>query len=192
MSLTPSEMLPLGTIAPDFTLPECEGGEVSLDQLMADHKALVVMFICNHCPFVIHIEEELVRLADDFQPQGVAFVAINSNDVTTYEEDSVPEMVKRKQARGYAFPYCVDASQTVAKAYQAACTPDFYVFDANRACVYRGRLDDSRPGNDVPVTGLDLRAALKALLAGDTIDKVQHPSMGCNIKWKPNVEGATE
>lgn len=187
MSLTPSEMLPLGTLAPDFTLPECEGGEVSLDQLMADQKALVVMFICNHCPFVIHVEEELVRLANDFQPAGVAFVAINSNDATTYEEDSVSEMVKRKHARAYPFPYCVDASQTVAKAYQAACTPDFYVFDGGRACVYRGRLDDSRPGNDVPVTGTDLRAALKALLAGEPIDKVQHPSMGCNIKWKPDT-----
>lgn len=184
MSLTPSEMIPLGSKAKDFTLPECDGGMVSLADISQGKVATVVMFICNHCPFVHHIESMLVSFSNDYMSRCIGFVAINANDVNNYPEDSVPNMSKKKQEVGYAFPYLYDETQEVAKAYQAACTPDFYVFDEDLQCVYRGRLDDSRPGNDVPVTGSDLRAAIDALLDHKPVSKEQYPSMGCNIKWR--------
>ena len=184
MSLTPSDMIPLGSAAPYFTLPECDGGMVSLEEIAKDRAAVVVMFICNHCPFVHHIEPALVSLANDYRLKQVGFVAINANDVDAYPEDSVPNMKLKKKEVGYPFPYLYDESQEVAKAYQAACTPDFFIFDKDLKCVYRGRLDDSRPGNDVPVTGMDMRMALDALLSGQPVSKEQYPSMGCNIKWR--------
>lgn len=172
-------MLPLGTHAPDFTLFDTQSGkDVSVAELKSDI-ATVIMFICNHCPFVQHVHEQLIQLADDYQSKGISFIAINSNDVKSYPADS-PE--KMKEA-GYPFPYLFDATQEVAKAYHAACTPDFYIFDKNLQCVYRGQLDDSRPGNNIPVTGKDVRLALDAILAGQTINAAQKPSMGCNIKW---------
>jgi peroxiredoxin len=177
-------MLPLGTKAPNFALPDTDGRIVSRDDL-SKSRALLIMFICNHCPFVKHIREELVKLAQDYQPKGVAVVAINSNDVANYPEDSPERMAQEARADGFTFPYLCDETQDVAKAYHAACTPDFFLFDANRKLVYRGQLDGSRPGNNVPVTGKDLRAALDAVLAGKPIPSDQRPSLGCNIKWKP-------
>ncbi len=184
MAETPSNMLPLGTIAPEFDLPDTVSGQVmSLADLKSD-VATVVMFICNHCPFVKHVQTELVRLAREYQAKSVAFVAISANDAASYPEDS-PTMMKEVAKRlGYPFPYLYDESQAVAAAYQAACTPDFYIFDGNLVLVYRGQLDDSRPGNDVPLTGRDVRGALDALLAGRPVDSQQKPSIGCNIKWK--------
>jgi thiol-disulfide isomerase/thioredoxin len=184
MSLTPSEMTPLGAVAPHFSLSECDGGTVTLSDVSQGKVATVVMFICNHCPFVHHIEPALVRLAMDYQDKNVGFVAINANDVVNYPDDSMPNMALKKKEVGYPFPYLFDESQEVAKAYQAACTPDFFIFDEDLSCVYRGRLDDARPGNDVPVTGVDVRAALDALLDGYSVSKEQCPSMGCNIKWR--------
>lgn len=184
MALTPSNMLPLGTPAPDFSLPAAAGGKVSLADL-AGSQLLLVAFICNHCPFVKHIRSALAALAREYQAQGVAFVAINSNDAAAYPADSVERMREEIRTAGYDFPYLVDASQEVAQRYDAACTPDFFLFDARRRLVYRGQFDDSRPGNQVPVTGSDLRAALDAALAGEPVAAVQRPSLGCNIKWKP-------
>ncbi len=184
MARTPSNMMPLGTVAPEFTLPDTVSGEAYSLKTLKGEKATVIMFICNHCPFVKHVNAELVRLANDYLPKGIAFVAISSNDVENYPDDSPEKMREVAQAEGYPFPYLYDESQAVAKAYDAACTPDFYVFDAALACVYRGQLDGSRPGNDIPVTGEDLRAALEALLAGKPITDAQKPSLGCNIKWK--------
>jgi peroxiredoxin len=187
MALTPSTMLELGTEAPEFRLPDTDGKTVSLDDF-AGAPALLVMFLCNHCPFVKHVRHELARLTREYQGRGVGVVGINSNDVTTYPDDS-PEMMKKEKAEvGYTFPYLYDESQEVAKAYQAACTPDFFLFDAARKLVYRGQLDDSRPGNPAPVTGKDLRAALEAVLAGTPPPEKQRPSVGCNIKWKPGKE----
>lgn len=184
MSLTPSNMLPLGTAAPDFNLLDTVSGKnISFDDVATD-KATVVMFICNHCPYVIHVNEEIVRVANDYQAKGVGFVAISSNDVENYPADSPDKMKTLAEEEGYTFPYLYDETQEVAKAYDAACTPDFYVFDGNEKLVYRGRLDDSRPGNGKPLTGIDLRAALDAVLTGGEISEVQYPSMGCNIKWK--------
>jgi peroxiredoxin len=182
MSLTPSTMLPLGTAAPDFRLPDTNGKNVSL----ADFKgqpALLVIFMCNHCPYV-HIRAGLVQLAHDYLPRGVAMVGINSNDVANYPEDSPAKMAAEVKTAGYLFPYLYDESQAVAKAFHAACTPDFFLFDRGRRLVYRGQFDASRPGNGIPVTGKDLRAALDAVLAGKTTSEFQAPSMGCNIKWK--------
>lgn len=176
-------MLPLGTPAPDFSLPNIDGKIVSL----ADFKkapALVVVFMCNHCPYVIHIQKELVRFAKEVQAKGLAFVAINSNDAKNYPEDSPKMMAKVAKELGYTFPYLLDETQTVAKSYQAACTPDFFLFDANRKLVYRGQFDESRPGNSKPVTGKDLRNAVEALLSGQMISTAQKPSVGCNIKWR--------
>ncbi len=187
MVQTPSTMLPLGTKAPDFSLPDPQGKVVSLGDF-ADAPALLVAFICNHCPFVKHIAEGLAALAKEYQAQGVAVVAINSNDVDNYPDDAPAKMAEEIEARGYTFPYLLDETQEVAQAYRAACTPDFYVFDADRQLVYRGQLDAARPGNDVPVTGEDLRAALDAVLAGRPTPDVQRPSIGCNIKWKPGNE----
>src|SRR5215469_13430842 len=187
MSLTPSTMLPLGTAAPDFKLPDTNGKTVSL----ADFKgapALVVMFICNHCPYVKHIRGGLAQFARDYSPKGTAIVAISSNDVENYPEDSPAKMKEEVISAGYTFPYLYDATQDAAKAYRAACTPDLYLFDKNQKLVYRGQFDDSRPGNGVPVTGKDLRTALDAVLAGKPVASTQKASMGCNIKWKAGNE----
>lgn len=181
---TQSQMLPLGTEAPDFCLPDPDGKEYCRDDF-ADAPALLVMFICNHCPYVKHVREELVRLVEEYQQRGVAAVAINSNDVDSYPEDRPERMEEVAEVYDYTFPFLYDESQEVAKAYRAACTPDFYLFDGDRKLVYRGQMDDSRPGRDVPVTGRDLRAALDALLEGHPAPEEQKPSMGCNIKWKP-------
>ena len=184
MAATPSSMLPLGTVAPDFHLPDTNGRTVSLAEF-SGAPALLILFICNHCPYVKHIQAELVRLARDFQPRGVAIVAISSNDAMAYPADGPAAMAKEAHAAGYSFPYLHDESQAVARAYQAACTPDIFLFDQQRRLVYRGQFDDSRPGNGIPVTGRDVRAALDALLRGGSVSHDQKPSIGCNIKWKP-------
>lgn len=189
MAATPSTMLPLGTPAPDFDLPDTTqpGRRVVLKDF-ADAKLLVVSFLCNHCPFVKHVQDEFAAIAREYQPKGVAFVAISSNDVENYPDDAPEKMTAEAKSAGYAFPYLYDESQEVAKAHRAACTPDFYVFDADRKLIYRGQMDDSRPKSDIPVTGSDLRAALDAALAGEPLPKDQKPSIGCNIKWKPENE----
>ena len=184
MALTPSSMLPLGTTAPSFQLPDTRTGKtVSLDQLKSE-KGTVVMFICNHCPYVKHIQTKLTEIAKKYQAQGISFIAISSNDAETYPADSPENMRKEAEKHGYTFPYLYDETQTTAKSYQAACTPDLYVFNKDLACVYRGRFDDATPGNDAPVTGKDLSNALDALLTGKPIHEDQKPSIGCNIKWK--------
>lgn len=185
MALTYSTMaMPLGAVAPDFTLPDTVSGKLySLSELRSD-KATLIMFICNHCPFVQHIQPELVRLGNDYLPKGVSIVAISSNDIEAYPEDAPEKMREVALRLGYRFPYLYDETQAVAKAYQAACTPDFFLFDGTLRLVYRGQLDDSRPGNGIPVTGKDLRAALNALLEGRPVPTEQKPSVGCNIKWK--------
>jgi peroxiredoxin len=187
MSLTPSTMLPLGTTAPDFKLPDTDGKTVSLADFK-DKPALLVLFICNHCPYVKHIRAGLAQLARDYQPRGAAIVGINSNDAANYPEDGPAQMRAEVKSAGYLFPYLYDETQAVAKGYRAACTPDTYLFDKNHKLVYRGQFDDSRPGNGVPVTGNDLRAALDAALAGKAISPDQKASMGCNIKWKVGNE----
>jgi len=179
-----STMLPLGSPAPPFFLNDTKGNEVALADF-AEAPALLVMFICNHCPYVKHVLDELVELAREYQMRGVGVVAINANDVDNYPADSPKKMAEEAAARGFTFPYLFDPTQEVAKSYRAACTPDFYVFDADRKLVYRGQMDDARPGNDKPVTGADLRAALDAVLAGRPVSEDQRPSAGCNIKWKP-------
>ena len=187
MAMTASTMLALGTKAPDFSLPDPAGESVSLSDF-ADSKALVVVFMCNHCPFVKHIIDDFAALVKQYQSQGVSFVGINSNDVDSYPQDRPEKMAEAARRRSFTFPYLYDATQEVAKSYHAACTPDFFVFDDGRALVYRGQMDDSRPGNDVPVTGADLRAALDAVLRSEPVPQEQRPSMGCNIKWKPGNE----
>jgi len=187
MVRTPSTMLPLGTPAPDFSLPNIDGRTVSLADI-AGAKATLVMFICNHCPFVKHVADQLASLGRDYAPRGVGIVAISSNDVATHPADSPEQMVHEAEQRGYVFPYLYDETQEVAHAYHAACTPDFFLFDGSRKLVYRGQLDASRPGNGIPVTGADLRAALDAVLAGRPVAADQIPSLGCNIKWKPGNE----
>ncbi|MBP6803323.1 MAG: thioredoxin family protein [Chloroflexi bacterium] len=184
MAAVPSNMLALGTEAPDFVLPDTVSGKtLSLTDLKSD-VATVIMFICNHCPYVKHVNKELARLAHDYQVRGVAFVAISSNDVAAYPADSPEQMRLVAAEQGYPFPYLYDEDQSVARAYEAACTPDFYIFDAGMKLVYRGQLDDARPRNDVPVTGKDVRVALEAILAGEPVAAEQRPSIGCNIKWK--------
>jgi len=183
MAKTPSTMTPLGTTAPDFRLPDTAEGVVSRDDF-AGARGLLVMFICNHCPYVKHIRERLAAFGREYQKKGLAIVAINSNDVTSYPDDSPVKMAEEVETAGYTFPYLYDASQSVAKAYGAACTPDFFLFDAGRRLVYRGQFDDSRPGSGVAVTGKDLRAACDAVLAGQDMPAEQRPSIGCNIKWK--------
>ena len=180
-------MLALGTVAPAFSLPDPTGKLVRLSDFQGA-PALLVMFICNHCPFVKHVRAELARLAHDYQAKGVAVVAINSNDANAYPEDSPARMAEEMRQAGYTFPYLFDESQAVAQSYRAACTPDFYLFDKGVRLVYRGQLDDSRPQNGIPVTGRDLRAALDAVLAGRPVSRDQKPSLGCNIKWKPGNE----
>ncbi len=180
MAAIPSNMMPLDTKAPDFNLLEPTTGKMmSLDILKSD-VATVIMFICNHCPYVKHIKSELIQLASDYKAKGVVFIAINSNDVDNYSEDSPEKM----QQEGYPFPYLFDETQAIAKAYQAACTPDFYIFDTELKCTYRGQLDDARPRNDTPVDGKDIRAALDAMLTGKSVNSNQIPSIGCSIKWK--------
>lgn len=189
MTRTPSTMLGLGTPAPDFVLPDTTAGgkEVALADFSAA-PALLVAFICNHCPFVQHVAGELAALSRDLPAQGVAMVAISSNDAAAYPADSPEAMAAEAARQGWAFPYLYDESQEVAAAYRAACTPDFFLFDGDRKLVYRGQLDASRPGNGVPVTGADLRAAVDAVLAGKPVNEDQRPSLGCNIKWKPGNE----
>jgi peroxiredoxin len=187
MVRTPSTMLPLGTPAPDFSLPNIDGRTVSLAEV-AGAKGTLVMFICNHCPFVKHVADQLAALGRDYAPRGVGIVAISSNDVATHPADSPEQMVHEAEQRGYVFPYLYDQTQEVARAYHAACTPDFFLFDGSRKLVYRGQLDSSRPGNGIPVTGADLRAALDVVLAGRPVAADQIPSLGCNIKWKPGNE----
>ncbi len=187
MARTLSTMLELGTRAPDFSLPATDGNTVSLSDFK-DAKGLLVIFMCNHCPYVIHLREALAAFAKECQDKGIAVVAINSNDADNYPADSAEKMVEEVASAGYTFPYLYDEDQSVAKAYRAACTPDFFLFDGEHKLVYRGQFDDSRPRNEAPVTGADMRAAVDALLAGETIAAEQKPSMGCNIKWKPGNE----
>jgi peroxiredoxin len=190
MVLTESTSLSLGTPAPEFSLPNIDGRTVALADF-AEALALVVVFMCNHCPYVKHVADELARLAREYQEKrNVAFVGINANDAVHYPDDSPEKMVEEARQRGYTFPYLFDATQEVAKAYRAACTPDFYVFDAKRTLFYHGQMDDSRPGKEIPVTGQDLRAALDILLADQVFIDPQKPSIGCNIKWKPGNEPA--
>jgi peroxiredoxin len=187
MALTPSTMLELGTKAPDFKLPDASGKIVALEDFK-NAPALVVAFICNHCPYVKHIRGGLAQFGRDMEARGVAVVCINSNDATTYPADSPAKMADEVRGAGYVFPYLYDESQAVAKAYRAACTPDFYVFDRERRLVYRGQFDASRPGNGVAVSGADLRAAVDATLKNEAVPDKQMPSMGCNIKWRSGSE----
>jgi hypothetical protein len=185
MAATNSQMLELGTIAPEFSLPDPDGREHGLG---SGADAYLVMFICNHCPFVKNMRQELARLGRDYLPRNTAIVAINSNDTDIRPGDSPERMKEEIENWGYEFPYVVDSEQSVAKAYRAACTPDFFLFDAEKKLVYRGQLDASRPSNDIPVTGEDLRAALDAVLSGSPVSADQVPSIGCSIKWTPGNE----
>lgn len=187
MVMTRSRMLSLGTQAPAFSLPDAHSKPVSLSDF-AGAKALVVVFMCNHCPFVKHLRVGLAELGRKCAEKGVAMIGINSNNYEQYPDDSPDRMRSEANVYGYEFPYLVDAEQNVAKAYQAACTPDFFVFDGDQRLVYRGQLDDSRPGNEIAVTGKDVYAAMDAVLAGKAVAEEQMPSMGCNIKWKPGNE----
>ncbi len=184
MAKTASTMLPLGTPAPDFTLPDTVSGQTMTYHDVAGTRATLVMFICNHCPFVKHLLDELARLGRDYAGPDVGMVAISSNDVTGFPQDRPERMRELAERMAFAFPYLYDESQNTARAFGAACTPDFYVFDGDRRLVYRGQLDDSRPGNGIPVSGRDIRAALDALLSGEPVGADQRPSIGCNIKWK--------
>ena len=188
MVRTLSTMLELGTRAPDFSLPDVVSGRTISLETFGDARALLVMFICRHCPYVKHVQEELARLGTDYPGRGAAIVAISSNDAEEFPDDRPASLREMAVALGFTFPFCHDAGQEVAKSYTAACTPDFFLFDADRNLVYRGQLDDSRPGGDQPVTGRDLRAALDAVLAGQPVDPAQRPSMGCNIKWRSGNE----
>jgi peroxiredoxin len=184
MSLTPSNMLELGTKAPDFRLLNVKNNQfVELKEVTGKH-GTVIMFICNHCPFVKHVNDEIVRIANDYKVTGFGFVAISSNDVANYPQDHPDKMADIAEEENYPFPYLYDETQDIAKAYDAACTPDFYVFDENQELFYRGQLDDSRPKNGLPLTGRSLREALDALLNNREIPKIQKPSLGCGIKWK--------
>ena len=186
MVLTASTMLALGAQAPPFSLPDAHGTVVALDDFR-EAAGLLVVFLCNHCPYVKHIRHELAAIGREYPARGIAMVGINSNDGEAYPDDGLDRMAEEARAAGYTFPYLHDADQAVAKAYRAACTPDFLLFDRDRRLVYRGQLDDARPGKATPVTGCDLRLALDALLAGRPISEEQRPSMGCNIKWKPGT-----
>ncbi|MDT0608216.1 thioredoxin family protein [Croceitalea rosinachiae] len=186
MARTPSNMLPLGTKAPDFSLFDTVSEQTLSLQESKGEKGTVIMFICNHCPFVIHVNPELAKLGDEYQKKGIGFIAISSNDVENYPQDAPHLMAKTAKKAGYSFPYLYDKTQIIAKNYDAACTPDFYLFNDDLDLVYRGQLDDSRPGNGIPLTGNDLRNALDNLLMGKTISENQKPSIGCNIKWVMN------
>jgi len=184
MAQTPTTLIPLGFAAPAFSLPDAVSGKVkSLDELKSD-KATVIMFICNHCPFVVHVTDELVKLANDYIPKGISFIAISSNDVIKYPQDGPDKMKEFAAANQFPFAYLYDETQDVARAYSAACTPDFSIFDGDLKCIYRGQLDDSRPSNGKPVTGRDIREALDSILAGKSVSVDQKVSIGCNIKWK--------
>jgi peroxiredoxin len=187
MALTPSTMLPLGTTAPDFKLPATDGKTVSLADFQGK-AALLVVFMCNHCPYIIHIRAGLAQLARDYTSRGVGIVGISSNDIKTHPADGPAKMKEKPKNAGYIFPYLYDETQAVAKSYRAACTPDLFLFDKNQKLVYRGQFDASRPGNGLPVTGNDLRAALEAVLAGNTVPEKQTASIGCNIKWRAGNE----
>ena len=184
MARTPSTMQTLGTAAVDFSLPDGTGAMHSLKSCQGE-KATLVIFMCNHCPFVVHVADELARLGQQYPNKGIGIVAINANDVDNYPDDSPQKMVETAKAWGLGFPYLYDESQEIAKQYQAACTPDFFLYDDQNKLIYRGQLCESRPGSDIPVTGSDLRAALDAVLAGEPVNDDQIPGMGCNIKWKP-------
>lgn len=186
MARTPSNMLPLGTIAPNFTLTDTISNQsLSLQQLKGK-EGTVIMFICNHCPFVIHVNQEIVKIATQYTEKGISFIAISSNDVINYPQDAPGLMTQHAKDNNYTFPYLYDESQEIAKAYDAACTPDFFLFNEDLKLAYRGQLDDSRPGNGIPVSGYDLRKALDFTLNKSKIDMIQKPSIGCNIKWKKN------
>lgn len=184
MSLTPSTMLPLGTTAPDFTLPDAVSSNLCSLSNLKGEKGTVIMFLSNHCPFVRHVNDEIVRVANDYRVTGFGFVAIMSNDVEAYPDDHPDLMWKTARKFHYPFPYLYDQTQEVAKNYDAACTPDFYLFDSELKLIYRGQLDNSRPGNGIPVNGRDLREALDAVLNNRNVPEPQKPSIGCNIKWK--------
>lgn len=188
MVKTLSTMLDLGTSAPDFVLPDVVSGRTISLSAFADKRALLVMFICRHCPFVRHVQDELARIGRDYAGKDIGIVAISSNDAETYPDDLPASLKEMAEDLGFTFPFCYDESQSVAKAYAAACTPDFYVFDRKRRLAYRGQLDDSRPGNNIPVTGRDLRSAMDAVLSGQPVAEDQRASIGCNIKWKPGNE----
>jgi peroxiredoxin len=190
MVLVASTMLELGTRAPDFSLQDVVTGESVTPQSARKAKGLLVMFICRHCPYVRHIEQELAQLGRDYADKEIGIVAISSNEIQNYPDDAPESLVEQAEQVGFNFPYCFDETQAVAKAYTAACTPDLFLFDGNLELVYRGQLDDSRPGNDKPVTGRDLRTALDAVLADRPVTTDQMPSAGCNIKWKPGNEPA--
>jgi len=186
MARTASKMLPLGTKAPEFELMDTvSDGKMNLHDIKGT-KGTVILFICNHCPFVKHVNEEISKMAQEYQPKGVGFIAISSNDIENYPQDAPHLMKKVAATEGYTFPYLYDSTQEVAKNYNAACTPDFYLFDSDLKLVYRGQLDDSRPGNGISVTGTDLRNAMDAILSGKEINPEQKPSIGCNIKWAAN------
>lgn len=184
MALTPSTMLALYTKAPDFQLPDVVSNEKIYLDTFAGKKALLVMFICRHCPFVKHIKDELAQIGKDYKDRSLGIVAISTNDVNNYPDDAPEKLKEMALELGFTFPFCYDETQEVAKAYTAACTPDFFLFDRNRELVYRGQLDDSRPSNGIPVTGKDLRAAVDAVLNNQPVSQDQKPSVGCNIKWK--------
>jgi peroxiredoxin len=187
MVRTASTMLPLGTKAPAFDLIGVDGRRATIDDFQGA-RALLIVFLCNHCPYVKHIADGLAAVCREYQEQGVAVVGINSNDAASYPEDSPEQMAREAEQRGYTFPYLYDETQEVARAYRAACTPDFFLFDAEQRLVYRGQFDSSRPGSEIPVTGEDLRAAMDAVLAGDPLPSDQKPSIGCNIKWRTGAE----
>ena len=188
MAKTLSTMLELGTPAPDFTLPDVVSGRTVSLASFNDEKALLVMFICRHCPFVKHVQHELARLCADYRDRGLGIVAISANDAANYPDDAPEHLEDMAREQAFSFPVCYDESQEVAKAYRAACTPDFFLFDGRRTLVYRGQLDDSRPESGTPVTGRDLRAAIDAALSNRPVGPDQRPSIGCNIKWKPGNE----
>ncbi len=184
MARTLSNMLPLGTSAPNFSLIDTVSQSAKNLQQLKGEKGTVIMFICNHCPFVIHVNPELVKLANDYSEKGIGFIAISSNDAINYPQDGPSKMTEHAKENDYPFPYLYDETQEVAKAYDAACTPDFYLFDGDLKLAYRGQLDDSRPGNGIPVSGKDLRNALESVIEGKQVVSLQKPSIGCNIKWK--------
>jgi peroxiredoxin len=183
-----SVMLPLGTVAPPFALRDVVSGQICSLDSFAGKTALLVMFICRHCPYVVHVEQEIAKIGRDYRDSNLGIVAISSNDASRYPDDTPPRLKEMAMRLGFAFPFCVDETQDVAKAYRAACTPDFYLFDQDRQLVYRGQLDESRPGNNKPVTGRDLRAAIDAVLEGKPVDRNQKGSVGCSIKWKSGNE----
>jgi len=188
MSLTYSEMLPLGTPSPTFSLPDVVSGRtITLDDF-SGQPGLLVMFICNHCPYVVHVREALAKIGEDYVPKGIGIVAISSNDATNYPDDAPEKLKAMAESLKFNFPFCYDETQKIAKAYRAVCTPDFFLFDKEQRLVYRGQLDDSRPGNNKPVDGASLRSAIGAVLTGQAVAVKQKPSVGCSIKWKPGNE----